>query len=72
MFDAELYRDKDREWKNEDPIPQFEQFLLQKAMDNGSTALRVKLEKISISICGSRNIEPLDQLTKLFYSETGN
>ena len=32
MFDAELYRDKKEveEWKKRDPIPQFEQFLLQK------------------------------------------
>ena len=32
MFDAELYRDKKEveEWKKRDPIPQFEQFILQK------------------------------------------
>jgi pyruvate dehydrogenase E1 component alpha subunit len=79
MFDAELYRDKKEveEWKKRDPIPQFEQFLLQKQWitDAEITAFESKIEKkiaIAVDFAEAGTWEPLDQLTKFVYSETGN
>lgn len=79
MFDAELYRDKKEveEWKKRDPIPQFEQFLLQKEWitDAEITAFESKIEKkiaIAVDFAEAGTWEPLDQLTKFVYSETGN
>ncbi|RKS95798.1 pyruvate dehydrogenase E1 component alpha subunit [Flavobacterium limicola] len=79
MFDAELYRDKKEveEWKKRDPIPQFEQFLLQKQWitDEEIAAFKSKIENkiaIAVDFAEAGTWEPLDQLTKFVYSETAN
>ena len=76
MFDAELYRDKKEveEWKKRDPIPQFEQFLLQKQWITAAEIATFE-SKIEISVQNAVDFaeagtwEPLDQLTKFVYSE---
>lgn len=75
MFDAELYRDKKEveEWKKRDPIPQFEQFLLQQQWitEHEITAFETKIEaKIqkAVAFAEAGTWEPLDQLTKFVYS----
>ncbi|MFM2367848.1 MAG: pyruvate dehydrogenase (acetyl-transferring) component subunit alpha [Bacteroidota bacterium] len=76
MFDAELYRDKKEveEWKKKDPIPQFEQFLLQQQWitENEIAEFETKIEtkiKIAVNFAEAGTWEPLDQLTKFVYSE---
>jgi pyruvate dehydrogenase E1 component alpha subunit len=76
MFDAELYRDKKEveEWKKRDPIPQFEQFLLQQQWitENEISAFENKIEtkiQIAVDFAEAGTWEPLDQLTKFVYSE---
>lgn len=76
MFDAELYRDKIEvdEWKKRDPIPQFEQFLLQQQwiseneIADFKTKIENKIEK-AVAFAEAGTCEPLDQLTKFVYSE---
>jgi pyruvate dehydrogenase E1 component alpha subunit len=77
MFDAELYRDKVEvdEWKKRDPIPQFEQFLLQQQWISESeiAAFESKIEnKIqkAVAFAEAGTWEPLDQLIKFVYSES--
>jgi len=77
MFDAELYRDKKEveEWKKRDPIPQFEQFLLQKQWitENEIIAFESKIEekiKIAVDFAEAGTWEPLNQLTKFVYTES--
>jgi pyruvate dehydrogenase E1 component alpha subunit len=77
MFDAELYRDKKEVdvWKKRDPIPQFEEFLLQKQwITNEEIAVfESKIEnkiQLAIDFAEAGTWEPLDQLTKFVYSET--
>lgn len=76
MFDAELYRDKKEveEWKKKDPIPQFEQFLLQKKWisENEITIMQDKIEhkiQIAVDFAEAGTWESLDQMTKFVYSE---
>ncbi len=76
MFDAELYRDKKEveEWKKKDPIPQFEQYLLQKQWisENEIAIMEDKIEykiQIAVDFAEAGTWEPLDQLTKFVYSE---
>lgn len=76
MFDAELYRDKMEveEWKKRDPIPQFQQFLLQQhwITESEITAFESKIEtKIqkAVDFAEAGTWEPLDQLSKFVYSE---
>ncbi|TDE28791.1 pyruvate dehydrogenase (acetyl-transferring) E1 component subunit alpha [Flavobacterium ranwuense] len=76
MFDTELYRAKKEveEWKRRDPIPQFEQFLLQQQWitENEITAfeskIKTKIQKaLDFAEEGAR--EPLEQLTKFVYTK---
>lgn len=75
MFDAELYRDQKEieEWKKKDPIPQFEQFLLQKKWisENEIAIMEDKIEhkiQIAVDFAEAGTWEPLEQLTKYLYS----
>jgi pyruvate dehydrogenase E1 component alpha subunit len=77
MFDAELYRDKKEveEWKKRDPIPQFEQFLLQQQWITAGeiSEFENKIEtkiNIAVNFAEAGTWEPLDQLTKFVYSES--
>jgi pyruvate dehydrogenase E1 component alpha subunit len=79
MFDAELYRDKKEveEWKKRDPIPEFEQYLLQKQWITESeiTEFEKKIEtkiKLAVDFAEAGTWEPVDQLTKFVYSEKKN
>lgn len=76
MFDAELYRDKKEveEWKKHDPIPQFQEFLLQEKLitENEITEFESKIEnKIqkAVDFAEAGTWEPLEQLTRHVYSE---
>ena len=76
MFDAELYRDKKEvdEWKKRDPIPQFQQYLLQQQWitENEIMIMEEKIEhkiQIAVDFAEAGNWEPIDQLTKYVYSE---
>lgn len=76
MFDAELYRDKKEvdEWKKRDPIPQFQQYLLQKQWitENELAIMEEKIQhkiQIAVDFAEAGNWEPIDQLTKFVYSE---
>lgn len=76
MFDAELYRDKKEveEWKKHDPIPQFQQFLMQKQwiteneIADFESKIEIKIQK-AVDFAEAGTWEPLDQLTKFVYSE---
>ena len=76
MFDTELYRAKKEveEWKRRDPIPQFEQFLLQQQwiteneITDFESKIKTKIQKaLDFAEEGAR--EPLEQLTKFVYTE---
>lgn len=76
MFDAELYRDKKEvdEWKKHDPIPQFQQYLLQEKLitETEITEFEKKIEKKiqkSVDFAEAGTWEPMDKLTKFVYSE---
>lgn len=76
MFDAELYRDKEEVelWKKRDPIPQYEQYLLQKQWitKDEITAFETKIEtkiQIAVDFAESGTWEPISQLKKFVYSE---
>jgi pyruvate dehydrogenase E1 component alpha subunit len=76
MFDAELYRNKKEvdEWKKRDPIPQFQQYLLQQQWitENEIMIMEEKIEhkiQIAVDFAEAGNWEPIDQLTKYVYSE---
>ena len=76
MFDAELYRDKKEvdEWKKHDPIPQFQQYLLQEKLitETEIAEFEKKIEKKiqkSVDFAEAGTWEPMDQLTKFVYSE---
>ena len=76
MFDAELYRDKKEveEWKKHDPIPQFQQYLLQEKLitETEITEFESKIEKKiqkSVDFAEAGTWEPIDQLTQYVYSE---
>jgi pyruvate dehydrogenase E1 component alpha subunit len=78
MFDAELYRDKKEveEWKKRDPIPQFEQSLLQKEWITEAEIelMKQKIEnkiQIAVDFAEAGTWEPTDELTKYVYSDTG-
>jgi len=77
MFDAELYREKAEveEWKKHDPIPQFQQWLLQHQWitETEIGAFESKIEnkiQMALAFAEAGTREPLDQLTKFVYSET--
>jgi TPP-dependent pyruvate/acetoin dehydrogenase alpha subunit len=62
------------EWKRRDPIPQFEQFLLQQQWITESeitgfeNKIKTKIQKaLDFAEQGTR--EPLEQLTKFVYTE---
>lgn len=76
MFDAELYRDKSEVelWKKRDPIPQFQQYLLQeKIIDQaGIRKIENRIEKEiqkAVDFAESGTWESLETLTKFTYSE---
>ena len=76
MFVAELYRDKKEveEWKKHDPIPQFQQYLLQEQLitETEIAEFEKKIEKKiqkSVDFAEAGTWEPMDQLTKFVYSE---
>lgn len=76
MFDAELYRDKKEveEWKKLDPIPQFQNYLLQKQFISETeiaefeTKIEIKIQK-AVDFAEAGTWESLDQLTRFVYSE---
>lgn len=76
MFDAELYREKAEvdEWKKRDPIPQYEQFLLQQQWIT-KTEIELMEQKIehkiqlAVDFAEAGTWEPLEQLVKFVYSE---
>ena len=76
MFDAELYRDKKEveEWKKHDPIPQFQQYLLQEKLITEAeitefeSKIETKIQK-AVDFAEAGTWEPLDQLTRFVYSE---
>jgi pyruvate dehydrogenase E1 component alpha subunit len=75
MFDAELYRDKKEveEWKKHDPIPQFQQYLLQEKLitETEITEFENKIEKKiqkSVAFAEAGTWEAMDKLTKFVYS----
>lgn len=76
MFDAELYRAKKEveEWKRRDPIPQFEQFLLQQQwiteneITDFESKINTKIQK-ALDFAEEGVREPLEQLTKFVYTE---
>lgn len=77
MFDAELYRDKEEvdEWKKKDPIPQFQQFLLQQQWitEDEIELMKQKIENkiwIAVDFAEAGTWESVDQLTKFVYNET--
>lgn len=77
MFDAELYRDKEEvdEWKKKDPIPQFQQFLLQQQWitEDEIELMKQKIEnkiRIAVDFAEAGTWESVDQLTKFVYNET--
>ena len=76
MFDAELYRDKKEveEWKKHDPIPQFQQYLLQEKLitETEIAEFESKIEKKiqkSVDFAEVGTWEPIDQLTQYVYSQ---
>ena len=76
MFDAELYRDKKEveEWKKRDPIPQFEEYLLQQKLITPEeiTEIEHKIEhkiQIAVDFAEAGTWEPIEELTKFVYSE---
>jgi pyruvate dehydrogenase E1 component alpha subunit len=78
MADAELYRDKNEveEWKKRDPIPQFEEYLLQQKLitTDEITEMEHKIEKkiqIAVDFAEAGTWEPIEELTKFVYSEIG-
>jgi len=76
MFDAELYRDKSEVelWKKRDPIPQFQQYLLQKklidqvAIQKLENRVGKEVQK-AVDFAEAGTWEPLETLTKFTYSE---
>jgi pyruvate dehydrogenase E1 component alpha subunit len=77
MADAELYRDKNEveEWKKRDPIPQFEEYLLQQKLitPDEITEMEHKIEKkiqIAVDFAEAGTWEPIEELTKFVYSES--
>ena len=76
MFDAELYREKTEveEWKKRDPIPQYQQFLLQQQWIT-EAEIEFMEQKIAhkiqmaVDFAEAGTWEPIDQLTKFVYSE---
>jgi TPP-dependent pyruvate/acetoin dehydrogenase alpha subunit len=77
MFDAELYREKAEveEWKKQDPIPQFQQWLLQQQWitETEIRAFESKIEnkiQMAVAFAEAGTWEPIEQLTKFVYSET--
>ncbi|MBW4361386.1 pyruvate dehydrogenase (acetyl-transferring) E1 component subunit alpha [Flavobacterium taihuense] len=76
MFDAELYREKTEvdEWKKRDPIPQYQQFLLEQQWITEAEIelMKQKIEhkiQMAVDFAEAGTWEPLDQLTKFVYSE---
>lgn len=77
MADAELYRDKSEvdEWKKSDPIPQFEEHLLQQKLITPDEIMEMeqKIEKkiqIAVDFAEAGTWEPIEELTKFVYSDT--
>ncbi len=77
MFDAELYRDKKEveEWKKSDPIPQFQNYLLQEKLITQSeitdfeNKIETKIQK-AVEFAEAGTWESLDELTRFVYSES--
>lgn len=76
MFDAELYREKAEvdDWKKRDPIPQYEQFLLQQQWitETEIEFMEQKIEQkiqMAVDFAEAGTWEPLEQLAKFVYSE---
>jgi pyruvate dehydrogenase E1 component alpha subunit len=76
MFDAELYRDKKEveEWKKHDPIPQFQQYLIQEKLITQAeiaafeSKIEIKIQK-AVNFAEAGTWEPIDQLKRFLYSE---
>lgn len=77
MFDAELYRDKKEveEWKKQDPIPQFRDFLIkqklisQKEIDAMEAAVEKQVQDAT-EFAENGNWEAVEDLTRFVYTET--
>jgi pyruvate dehydrogenase E1 component alpha subunit len=76
MFDAELYRDKNEVelWKKRDPIPQFQQYLLQEKIIDQTVIQKIEsrvgdeIQK-AVDFAEAGTWEPLETFTKFTYSE---
>lgn len=76
MFDAELYRDKKEvdEWKKHDPIPQFQNYLLQEKLITETeiaeieSKIETKIQK-AVDFGEAGTWETIDQMTRFVYSE---
>lgn len=76
MFDAELYRSKTEveEWKERDPIPHFQQKLIDEGLINGDAidAIQQRIEaELHQAVIFAENgtLEPVGELTSFIYSE---
>lgn len=76
MFDAELYRDKAEveEWKKRDPIPAFQQLLLEQGLitDADVRTMQQDVEdtvKQAVSFAERGTWEPLEELTRFMTTE---
>jgi pyruvate dehydrogenase E1 component alpha subunit len=76
MFDAELYRDKKEvdKWKKKDPIPQFQQFLLQQQWitEDEIELMKQKIEnkiRMAVDFAEAGTWESVDQLSKFVYND---
>lgn len=76
MFDAELYRDKSEvdKWKEKDPIPSFENYLLKnkKLTEKEIKEIDKKVEseiQEAVDFAEAGTWEPIENLTKFVYSE---
>lgn len=76
MFDAELYRDKSEveEWKKRDPIPAFQEFLLQHKLITETeikqieTRIEAEVQQ-AVDFAEAGTCEPSEHLTKFVYSK---
>ncbi len=75
MFDTELYQDKKEVegWKKRDPIPKYEEFLLQQEyithveIEQMKTKIQNKIQK-AVAFAEAGTLQRLDQLTQFVYS----
>jgi len=79
MFDAELYRTKSEveEWKKKDPIPTLQEDLIKQGLltidDIKAIEQKVEIEvQQAVEFAEAGTIEPVEELTRFIYSESGH